>query len=157
MSDTSETIKALFTNPRLYLVTLSTVIILAITGLLKISTPHLKIGKEEIEAQINERAAKRIVFAEQFLSAHKAKMRLEFPNTSQERLDLIFALLEKETLVRIYRNHITNQPNYVYDMTRSFLSIIRTNGTEEKTWSTAFAEYMEKSVRELVEGLVAIQ
>lgn len=161
MSDVAEIIKAAISDKKLYLITFFSlflaIIVLGLSGILKIKTSHISIGSEQIESEINARAAKRIVCAENFLRAHKAKMRVEFPNTSDDKLNLIFALLEKDCLMRIYRNHITTDNNYVYDMTRSFLNIIRTNGTEDKTWSSEFAEYMELSVRELVESLAAIK
>lgn len=151
----SDTIKHLISSPKLYVFTVIVALLLIGSGAINIKTNHITIGKA-IEAE-KLLAAKRIALCENFLNSEKKHFSILIPEASQWQMDAIFSKLSTEMVIRCYRNHITNDSDYVYSLSRALLAIIRSNSESEVVWSAEFDEHIQKQTKELVQMLVAVK
>lgn len=150
----TDTIKHLISNPKLYVFTVIVALLLVGSGVVNIKTNHISIGKA-IESE-KLLASKRIALCESFLSAEKKHFSILIPEATQWQMDSIFAKLQTELVIRCYRNHITNDNEYVYSLSRTLLSIIRSDSGSDIVWSTEFDEHIQKQTRALVDMLVSV-
>lgn len=147
-------LKQLLASPKLYIFTILVVIVLVCSGTISVKTSHISIGKA-IESE-KLLASKRIALCESFLSAEKKHFSILIPEATQWQMDSIFAKLQTELVIRCYRNHITNENEYIYSLSRSLLSIIRSDSGSDIVWSTEFDEHIQKQTRVLVDMLVSV-
>lgn len=154
MEHLSNIIQSLFSNPYLYLITLGILVVLVITGKLRINVKGIKIGTDEKERLIIGRQTR---YVDNELAALASTLLKEHPEFDPWRTKYVCEKVLDEYVRAIYMNHITDTEGYIDDRYETNLAIVQKRVERDYFWSDEFKKFLRDNTEKMVKKLYKIR
>lgn len=151
---TADIIQSLFSNPYLYLATISIFVLLIFTGKLRLNIKGVKIGSDEKERLVIGRQTR---YVENELAAIASTILKEHPDFNPWRTKYICEKVLDEYIRAIYMNHITDSDGYIDDRYETNLAIVQKRVEKDYFWSDEFKKFLRENTEKMVKKLYKIR